>query len=236
MSNLYLISTPIGNLEDLSLRAIKTIAMSEVILCEDTRRTGKLIEYINNNTDYTAHPRLVRFDDNLENRNLDKFISIIKENKNVCLVSDSGTPIISDPGFKLVRELIKQHSDIVITTIPGASAINSSLLLSGFEPDSFMFVGFLPRKDSKRSALFNECKQIDNIKKTTFISYESPYRIIRSVLVLEKEFGDNVEVVVARELTKMYEEVVRGTPSKVIKELKTPKGEITMLFRFRNED
>ena len=232
MSNLFLVSTPIGNLDDLSLRASKVLSTSNVVFCEDTRRSGKLFKYISEKYGLTNRPKLIRFDDNTENKNLEKFINIIKKNENVSIVSDAGTPLINDPGYKLIREILNNHNDINVVTIPGPSSVISTLILSGMEPDNFMFIGYLPRKDGQRKTLFNQCFQINSIKPTTFIALETVFRLEKTLKVLESLYGNNVTVFVANELTKLFESTYKGTPVKLIEKTKKLKGEITLAFRF----
>lgn len=232
MKTLYLVSTPIGNLDDLSFRACKTLSESSVVFCEDTRRTGKLFVYISEKYGLTTKPRLIRFDDTTENQQLDKFLEIINQNEQVSIVSDAGTPLINDPGYKLIREITNFHKDINIINIPGPSSPIVTLTLSGMEPDSFMYVGYLPRKDSQREILFNQCFKINEIKATTFLSLETVFRLEKTLLVLEKLFGENIIVFVAHELTKLHESTYKGTPSELIQKCKKLKGEITLAFRF----
>jgi len=232
MSNLFLVSTPIGNLDDLSMRASTVLATSDVVFCEDTRKSGKLFVYISDKYGLTAKPKLIRFDDNMENKNLDKFVNIIKQNKNVSIVSDAGTPLINDPGYKLIREILNNHTDINVVTIPGPSAVISTLILSGMEPDSFMFIGYLPKKNTQREIVFNKCFQINKIKPTTFIALETVYRLEKTLKLLDKLFKDKVTVFVAHELTKLHESTYKETPANLIEKTKKLKGEITLAFRF----
>jgi len=232
MNNLSLIATPIGNLDDLSFRAIKTLTESSIVLCEDTRRTGKIFVYINEKYKISNKPRLIRFDDTTENRDIDKFIDLIKNNEHVSVVSDAGTPLINDPGYKLVREILNRHSDIEITHIPGPSAPIMTLILSGMEPDNFMYLGYLPRKDVQRQNLFNDCFKIHSVRPTTFVALETVHRIEKTLNVLKSLFKENITVFVAHELTKMHESTYKGTPSQLIDKCKKLKGEITISFRF----
>jgi 16S rRNA (cytidine1402-2'-O)-methyltransferase len=232
MNQLFLVSTPIGNLGDLSFRAAQTLTDSAVVLCEDTRRTGKLFVYISEKYGLTTKPRLVRFDDTTENKDLEKFIDIIKNNESVSIVSDAGTPLINDPGYKLVREINNNHKDISIINIPGPSSIITTLILSGMEPDNFMFIGYLPRKDGQRETLFKQCLQINVIKPTTFVALETVFRLEKTLKVLDRLFDEKVTVFVAHELTKLHESTFKGTPKQLIEKCSKLKGEITISFRF----
>src|SRR3990167_1700502 len=199
MNELYLVATPIGNLDDLSFRACKILSESSIVFCEDTRRTGKLFVYIKEKLGLTNKPQLVRFDDTTENKDLYKFIDIIKENKQVSIVSDAGTPLINDPGYKLMREIITNYPDIKVINIPGPSSPIVTLTLSGMEPDCFMYVGYLPRKDGQRETLLKQCFEINKVKQTTFLGLETVFKLEKTLLVLDKLFGENINVFIAHE-------------------------------------
>jgi len=220
-SKLYLISTPIGNLKDITLRAIDILSSVDVIACEDTRKAGLLLEKL----EIKTKPQFLSYYEENEIERIPQIISLIKSGKDVALISNAGTPAISDPGFKLVRECIKKG--IKIEVIPGASAVLSSLVLSGLPTDKFMFLGFLPKKESKRKQLLTSVP-----KKTTIILFVSPHRLIKRLGELRSLFG-NVDIVLCRELTKIHEETRREKVSQSIKHFKQtkPKGEITLVFR-----
>jgi 16S rRNA (cytidine1402-2'-O)-methyltransferase len=235
MNSLYLISTPIGNLEDISIRALKTLFSVDYIACEDTRRTGQLLKILKQK--YTLMIRIIRekmpglisFYDEVEEKKLSEIIGLLEDNKSVALVSDSGTPLIADPGYKLVRECLKRG--IKIVSIPGPSALITALTVSGLPPDNFLFLGFLPANQTKRIKLLNNilaCSKIA-IKKPTVIFYESPHRITSSLSDLQNVFGD-IEIVLTRELTKIHEEIFRGKISEAIAQSSKFKGEIVLLF------
>ena len=212
MSTLYIIATPIGNLEDISLRALRILKQVDLILCEDTRVTKKLLNYYNIKTlvqSYHQHSKL---------RKVNYILNLLKEGKNLALVSDSGTPGISDPGNKLIEE-IKNLAEIV--PIPGPSAVIAIASISGFPMSKFVFLGFPPHKKS-RQKFFKEVAE----SKHPVIIYESPYRIIKTLKELGK-FG-NFEVVVGRELTKKFETIYRGKIKDIINQIK-PKGEFTII-------
>lgn len=220
MAKLSIVGTPIGNMGDITIRALQVLGGSDVILCEDTRVTKKLLQEYNINKptiSYHAHSKISRIED---------IISMLKEGKNLCLVSDAGTPAISDPGSELVRLIREKLSseiisgEIKIEAIPGPSALTSALSVAGVPCADFVFLGFLPHKKG-RETLFNEIAHSDR----TVVFYESPHRIEKTLsslvehLSFEKKTDDkksakkkNKQVVVCRELTKIFEEVVSGSP------------------------
>jgi len=217
---LYIVSTPIGNLKDITLRALDILKDSDLILAEDTRRTSNLLGKYD-----IKGKKLISFNDfNKEKRTLE-IVKELNEGKNISIVSDSGTPGISDPGFYLIREAIREN--IKIVPIPGASASIAALVSSGFATDSFVFYGFISKKEKAKKDLFNEIK--DN-NKTTII-YESPYRLVKTLKIIAEIIPDR-EICVARELTKKFEEFIRGNVKEVYEKLKdmSIKGEITIIL------
>ncbi|MCK5476140.1 MAG: 16S rRNA (cytidine(1402)-2'-O)-methyltransferase [Candidatus Pacebacteria bacterium] len=221
MSNLYIIATPIGNLEDITLRALRVIKEADLILCEDTRHTKRLLdkyEIIAQTMSYHQHSKISK---------IDKIVGLLESGKNLALVSDAGTPGISDPGNKLVEYLVENKIDVNIIPIPGPSAVVSALSISGFPTDNFVFLGFVPHKKGRQTFF----KNIANEKRTV-VFYESPHRI-RKALESMKEYLPEKEIVVCRELTKIYETIYRGTPGEVTKKI-TPeqiKGEFVLVVR-----
>ena len=213
---IYIVATPIGNLEDITLRALRVLKEVDYILCEDTRRTRILLEH------FGIKKRLVSFNDNNKDKRLSGVLRDLEEGMHIALVSDAGTPIISDPGYKLIKECIKRG--IGITSIPGASAVINALVLSGLPPDRFYFAGFLPRKKGKR---IRELEFIKNVACTTIL-FESPKRINRLLCDLERIIPDR-EVVILREMTKIHEERISGMPSE-LKDIKNLKGEIVLII------
>lgn len=224
---LFLVSTPIGNLEDITLRALNTLFSVPVILCEDTRKTLNLLKHYQKEGQII--PKLISYFEENEQRRLPEVISMLKDGQNIALVSNSGTPTISDPGFKLVSECWRQGVKVV--SIPGPSSPIASLSVSGFPTDKFLFLGFLPNKSSQRTKLFENVKKSQTSISSTVIFFESPFRIAKSLEDLEKVFGDIV-IVVCRELTKIYEEVIKQRVSLFVKEYfrHQPKGEFIVLF------
>lgn len=216
---LYLVATPIGNLEDISPRALKVLSDTNFILCEDTRTSNILL------THYNIKNTLISYHAHNEDERIKYVISHIVNGENVALISDSGTPLISDPGSKLVRACIQKNIEIV--PIPGANAIIPALLLSGFEIDKFYFEGFLPQKKGRQTKLKEICS-----RKVLTVFYESPYRIPKLLNELNS-LSPNSEIVLCRELTKKFEEVIRGKVSELYKKINTLKlkGEFTIVFK-----
>lgn len=203
MSKLYVVATPIGNLGDITIRAIDILKSVDLILCEDTRVTKKLLDHLEINTptmSYHAQSKLSK---------IEKIIELLKEGKDLALVSDAGTPTISDPGVLLIKKVKEELPEVEIITIPGASAVTAALSISGLPASEFLFLGFLPHKKG-RETLF---KEISENKRTT-VFYESPHRIMKTINSLN-EYCPERKIVLARELTKMYEETIEGTASKI---------------------
>jgi len=224
MANLYIVATPIGNLEDISLRALRVLREVDLILCEDTRVTKKLLDR------YQIKKPLLSYHQHSKLQKLDYIISLLKEGKNLALVSDSGTPGVSDPGNKLVEKVVEVLSDQVkIVPIPGPSALTCAASVSGFSMDKFLFFGFLPKKKKRKEVL----KEILR-SKYPVIFYESPHRIIKTLkeLNLEAEtYNLEPKVVVCRELTKKFETIYRGKIEEVIEKIEKNqiKGEFVVI-------
>jgi len=222
MPVLYIIATPIGNLDDISFRAIKTLKEVDLILCEDTRRTRKLLnryEIIKKTVSYHQHSKL---------KKINYIVDLLKQGKTLALVSDAGTPGISDPGNKLIEELVKLFgNNINIIPIPGASAITAAASIAGFSMDKFLFLGFPPAK-KKRKKFFEEVLS----SKRPVIFFESPHRILRTLNDLKILDSKNIEIVVCRELTKKFEVIYRGTIDDIEKELEKEKirGEFVVII------
>lgn len=206
MSKLYIVATPIGNLEDITLRALRILKEVDLILCEDTRVTRKLLSHFEISKPTESYHSQSKFS------KTEKIIKMLREGKDLALVSDSGTPTISDPGSHLVS-LIREElgGSVEVITIPGASAVVAALSISGLPASEFLFLGFLPHKKG-RETLFKEIKTATR----TVVFYESPHRIMKALTSLKEHLDDTRRVVVTRELTKIYEEVVGGTPTKVL--------------------
>ncbi|MFO7658387.1 MAG: 16S rRNA (cytidine(1402)-2'-O)-methyltransferase [Bacteroidales bacterium] len=219
MSKLYLVPTPIGNLEDITLRALKLLKESDLILCEDTRKTGILLKH------YQISNKTRPFHKFNEHKTLMQLVSLLQSGQTIALVSDAGTPSVSDPGFLLVRECIKNN--IEVECLPGAVALIPALVNSGFPTDRFCFEGFLPHKKGRLTRM----KELAG-EKRTIVLYESSHRLLKSLQQLSEYLGPNRQASVSRELTKMYEETVRGNFSGLIEYFsgKPVKGEIVIVI------
>lgn len=227
MSTLYVVATPIGNLEDIGARALRILGEVDVILCEDTRVTRKLLSHFGISTktvSYHARTEVVK---------LDYVLSFFEEGKNVALVSDAGTPAISDPGAILVKEVRQKFPEVNIVAIPGPSALVSALSIAGLPVSDFTFLGFLPHKKG-RETLFKEIAE----SRRTMVFYESPHRIEKTLESLSKTLDLNRTVIICRELTKVYESVVSGNPMFVQKHFLTNqdqvRGEFVVIVSSKN--
>jgi 16S rRNA (cytidine1402-2'-O)-methyltransferase len=216
---LYIVSTPIGNMEDITLRALRILKEVDLIAAEDTRRTGLLLKHFGIQAPLTSY-----FEGN-ELKKGDFILAKLKEGKKVALVSDAGTPGISDPGFRLIQLAIE--SQLPIVPIPGSSAVITALSVSGLPTDAFLFKGFLPHKSKKRRDLLRE---LENVRET-LVFYESPHRISETLRDILEMLGDR-EIVLTRELTKVYEEIIRGKVSEILNQVgdRRLKGEITLVI------
>jgi len=218
-SKLYLVPTPIGNLEDITIRAIRILKEVDLILAEDTRKTGILLKH------FEIQNRMQSFHKFNEHKKLAEYIRLLNAQKTIALVSDAGTPSISDPGFLLVRECVQNN--IEVECLPGATAIIPALVNSGLPSDRFVFEGFLPHKKgrSKRLEVLKE-------EERTIIFYESPHRVVKTLQQLAEVFSQDHRVCVSRELSKIHEENIRGTLEEVAGHFSevAPKGEIVIVF------
>ena len=214
---LYLIPTPIGNLEDITLRAIRLLKEADVLLAEDTRTSGLLLKHLGIDKKILAHHQ------HNEHQSAKEIIRFLSEGKTVALMSDAGTPAISDPGFFLVREAIRNA--IAVECLPGATAFVPALVNSGLPSDRFTFEGFLPVKKGRQTRL----KQLEH-EERTMIFYESPHRLLKSLTEFIQYFGDHRPASVSRELTKLFEETVRGSLADIKShfENNTLKGEFVI--------
>lgn len=223
---LYLVATPIGNLGDITLRAIETLRSVDAIACEDTRVSGFLLK------SHEIKKPLISLHDHNEQQDSGKIIERIAQGQAVALISDAGMPLISDPGYKLIQECYKNN--VYVTSLPGANAPLMALQLSGLPTDKFSFLGFLPSKTKARTDLLNVLKTIP----VTVIFFESPNRIEDSLEDILATFGDR-QMALARELTKMFEDVWRGRVSELLARVKKdgqPKGEIVLVIEGMSED
>ena len=226
-AGLYIVATPIGNLKDLSPRAKEILTEADIIAAEDTRVSKKLFSLVNLPTDKP----FVTYEDHSEQKKYQEIISFIENNNSVALISDAGSPLISDPGYKLVHECRKQG--IKVTTIPGACAVIAALQLSGLPTNRFMFAGFIPNKDKARLDLFNELKPINS----TLVLYETALRIGKTLGILEKTMPKR-EIAVIREISKVYEECICGQVEEVRQKIeeKPIKGEIVLVIAPPHEE
>lgn len=235
MGNLYIVATQIGNLQDITFRAVEILNSVDFILCEDTRHTGNLLQHIlihdskESKKEDSKKPRMISYYEENEALRIPETIELLKKDFNFALVSDAGTPTISDPGFKLVREVLKEG--IRVESIPGPSSLISALVVSGLPTDKFAFYGFLPHKEGHRIKLLQDINLTLKIVKQTVIFFEAPHKLRRTLNDILSVFGD-IEIVVCRELTKVYEEIRREKISKAIAHFqnKEPKGEFVILI------
>jgi 16S rRNA (cytidine1402-2'-O)-methyltransferase len=221
MGKLYVVGTPIGNLKDITFRAIEVLQSVNFIACEDTRRTSILLNHYK-----IEGKKLLSYYEPKESVQVPKIIKLL-EKEDVALVTDAGMPSISDPGYKLIRACIEKG--IPVEVIPGPSAVLTALVGSGLPTDRFTFVGFLPKK-----GLNNFLEELKAYKDSTIIAFESPNRVLKSLEAIKEVYGDNTTVCIARELTKLHEEYIRGRAVEVLEELNKRgeiKGEIVILWR-----
>ncbi len=218
MSKLYIIPTPIGNLEDITLRAIRLLKEVNLVLAEDTRTSNKLF------AKYNIETPLASFHMHNEHEVLSKYIARLKEGECFALISDAGTPAISDPGFLLVRECVKEG--IEVDCLPGATAFVPALVNSGLPNDKFVFEGFLPVKKGRQTRL-----KILSDEARTMVFYESPHRLVKTLQQFVEYFGADRKVSVSREISKIFEETIRGASAEVVLhfEHKKPKGEFVIV-------
>lgn len=224
MSKLYIVPTPIGNLKDMTFRAIEVLKEVDLILAEDTRTSGKLLKHFDIATPSQSHHM------HNEHKTVANLVQKIKSGTTVALISDAGTPAISDPGFLLTRACIENN--IEVDCLPGATAFVPALVNSGLPNDKFVFEGFLPVKKGRQTRLLLLAEET-----RTIIFYESPHKLIKTLSHFCEYFGDDRQVSVSRELTKLYEETIRGTAKEVLEHYtnKPPKGEIVIIVGGKNK-
>lgn len=219
---LYLVATPIGNLEDITLRAIKTLKETDIIVAEDTRHTLKLLNHLE-----ISKP-LISYQRHSDEKRINEIIEKILEGKNIALVTDAGTPGISDPGEEVVKEAIKRK--IEISPIPGACALICALIASGLDTKEFTFTGFLPMNNKNRKEKLEEIKFAQN----TTIIYEAPHKLRETLKDLEKLIGDR-KIVLAHEITKIHESFEQGTAKEFLERISDPKGEYVVIIEKNNQ-
>lgn len=216
---LYIVATPIGNLSDITLRALEVLRSADLIACEDTRQTRKLLDHYQIQkplTSYYEHNKLAKGE---------YLVSLLKEGKNIALVSDSGTPGISDPGFHIVK--LALENNITVMPIPGASALVTALSASGIPANRFIFEGFLPLKPGPRKKILSALRE----QKKTIVLYESPHRFLKLLSQLKEVFGD-AEITIVREVTKKFEEIKKGSPDALLEYFSKSKvrGEFAVII------
>ena len=214
---LFVVPTPIGNLGDVTIRAIETLKNSDLILAEDTRHAKKLL------IEYKISTKVNSYHLNNEHKKVNDYIELMASGQQISLITDAGTPCISDPGFLLIREAIK--NDIIITCLPGPTALIPALVMSGLPSENFIFEGFLPRKKGRKTKLLDIAENT-----STTIIYESPYRVVKTLTEFLEYFGEERQISLSREISKIYEETFRGTVVEAIKYFsnKKIKGEFVI--------
>jgi 16S rRNA (cytidine1402-2'-O)-methyltransferase len=214
---LYIVPTPIGNMGDITIRAIETLKNSDLILAEDTRHAKKLL------SEYKISTKVNSYHLNNEHKKVNDYIELMSSGQKISLITDAGTPCISDPGFLLIREAIKK--EIIITCLPGPTALIPALVLSGLPSENFIFEGFLPRKKGRKTKLL----ELAQNTRTTII-YESPYRVVKTLKEFLEYLGEDRQISLSREISKIYEETFRGSIVEAVKYFsnKKIKGEFVI--------
>ena len=232
MGNLYIVATPIGNLQDISFRAIEILKKVDFILCEDTRKTGFMLKKLLDHK--IPREKLGSYYEQNELKRIPDTINLLESGFSIALVSDAGTTLISDPGFKLVRECLEKKINVI--SIPGPSSVTAALSISGLPTDKFLFLGFLPKRSGHRASLLKNVKKSQKLIQPTVVFFETPHRIKKTLEELSSVFG-NIEIVICRELTKIYEEVKKDKISILMEHYKKvkPKGEIIILFNLKEK-
>ncbi len=217
---LFVVATPIGNKNDITLRALETLRSVDLILCEDTRHSGQLL------SQYEIKKPLLSFHEHNEVQRIPEIITKLKSGENIALISDAGTPLISDPGFKLVRSA--KDEGLEVKAIPGPSAVTAAISVAGLPSDKFLFVGYLPKSSGKRETLLKKIVELKKLLPQSLIFYESPHRIEKTLRELKDHFPGS-QISLQRELTKIHEEVVTGQIEAVTEQKLSTKGEFTIV-------
>lgn len=230
MKTLYLVATPIGNIEDITQRAVKILKETEVIACEDTRKTGLLLQRLK-----IKPKKFISLYEENEIKRIPEIINLLALGQDVSLVSNAGTPAISDPGYKLIRKAIE--NGIKVIPVPGPSVPITALVASGLPTDKFLFLGYLPKKEGQIKKTLENLQASNQFIKATIIFYESPYRLIKTLKLIREVLGD-INIVLARELTKTFEELRREKISDALLHFEKckPLGEFTLLFNLNGKE
>lgn len=239
MGTLFIVGTPIGNLQDISIRAVKTLFTADIIACEDTRRAGLLLSkleplymiLLEGSNSIPPKPRLLSYYDAIETERIGEIIPLLQSGHNVVLISDAGMPTVSDPGFKLIRACIAEK--VPVEVIPGPSAVLTALAVSGLPSDKFLFVGYPPHKPGHRISFYESILETQQLVKSTVIFFEAPHKLLKTLEEMQSVFG-NREIVICRELTKIHEEIRREAIGASIAHFakQSPKGEFVLLINF----
>jgi len=234
MGTLFIVSTPIGNIDDITIRALKTLFSVSYIACEDTRVTGNLLELVKNRygKEFSLgdKPKLIRYHDGNEQNVTPQLIGLLETGSMVALVSDAGTPLVSDPGYRIVHEVRKRKIPVVV--IPGTSAFLTALTGSGVPAHTFTFLGYLPEKQTNRIELLDRIKKSSTIFPSTYMCYVAPHKVQQTLEDMEYVYED-IDIHVARELTKLHEEYWKGTLAEARTYFEHPKGEFVILFTLK---
>lgn len=222
---LTIVPTPIGNLKDITLRALEVLKECDEVICEDSRRTSLLLSH------YEIKKPLLVLNDFNEYRSEDFILAKLREGRKLALVSDAGTPLVSDPGFKVVRAAIE--NGLEVDSLPGATSITTALTLSALPPDKFMFIGYLPEKEGRRKSQYQQLSDVNKLIPTTFIIFVAPHKLLKTLTEM-KEILEDPNIALCKELTKIHQTVIRGKISEVLKNLKTPKGEYIVLLNLNS--
>jgi 16S rRNA (cytidine1402-2'-O)-methyltransferase len=242
MGTLFLVSTPIGNLDDITIRALKVLFTVDGIACEDTRKTGQMLKLLRERylkmviDDSVSIPeqRLISYYEENEFRRIPDIITALKNGLSIALVSDAGTPSVSDPGYRIVTACLQEG--IAVVPVPGSSSVLAGLVASGLPTDKFIFLGYPPHKSGKRIQLYEKLKNSQEYIQATAIFFEAPHKLIKTLEEMLLVFG-NINIVLARELTKVHEEFVRLQLSEALEKYKktAPKGEFVILIHFERD-
>lgn len=222
---LTIVPTPIGNLKDITLRSLEVLQECDEVICEDSRRTSLLLSH------FAIKKPLLIVNDFNEQRQEFLILQKLREGKKLALVSDAGTPLVSDPGYKIVRAAIAEGLEV--DSLPGASSVITALTLSSLPPDKFMFLGYLPEKEGRRKTQYQNLAEINKLNPMTFIIFVAPHKLLKTLGEI-KENLDDPNIALCKELTKIHQGVFRGKVSEVLTNLKTPKGEYILLLNLNS--